>query len=121
MAESEKKSLKICFSGKKFISLHKITINNIYNTTMAQRVNAINKAFGNCIFINKDKACDIITEKIADYEVFTEKPEAIKMEHIDETHDRLCLAFSNGELDGIVTWGKTQNGLHHVFKKFEAK
>ena len=88
---------------------------------MGQRVYAMNKAFGNCIFINKDNACKTITQKIEECGVFAEMPEAIQMTRIDDTHDRLRLAFSNGELDGVVTWEKTQNGLHHVFKKFEAK
>ena len=89
---------------------------------MAQRVNAINKAFGNCIFINKDvkSVTNILNDKIAEREVFTETPLGIKMENIDDMHDKLTLTFSNGELSGVVTWRKTSNDKHYVFSKFES-
>lgn len=89
---------------------------------MAQRVNAINKAFGNCIFINKDvkSVTNILNDKIAERDVFTETPLGIKMENIDDMHDKLTLTFSNGELSGVVTWRKTSNDKYYVFSKFES-
>jgi hypothetical protein len=88
---------------------------------MAQRINAFNKAFGNCIFVNKDNALKTITEKIEENEVFTEKPTEVKMSRIDDNHDRLSLTFSNGTLDGVVTWRKTENGKHYVLSHFKEK
>lgn len=90
---------------------------------MAQRVNAINKAFGNCIFINKDirSVTRTLKKKIAECDVFTETPLDIKMENIDDMHDKLSLTFSNGEVNGVVTWRKTSyNDKHYVFSKFES-
>ena len=84
---------------------------------MSQRVNAIKNGFDNCVFLNKDieKVVKILSDRIAEHEVFTENPQDIKMSRIDDTHDRLSLTFSNGTLDGIVTWTKTSNGLHYLF------
>lgn len=84
---------------------------------MAQRAKAIKNGFDNCVFINKDieKVVKILSDRIAEHEVFTENPQDIKMSRIDDTHDRLSLTFSNGTLDGIVTWTKTSNGLHYLF------
>ena len=84
---------------------------------MAQRAKAIKNGFDNCVFLNKDieKVVKILSDRIAEHEVFTENPQDIKMERIDDTHDRLSLTFSNGTLDGIVTWTKTSNGLHYLF------
>ena len=84
---------------------------------MAQRAKAIKNGFDNCVFINKDieKVVKILSDRIAEHEVFSENPQDIKMSRIDDTHDRLSLTFSNGTLDGIVTWTKTSNGLHYLF------
>ena len=84
---------------------------------MAQRAKAIKNGFDNCVFLNKDieKVVNILSDRIAEHEVFTENPQDIKMSRIDDTHDRLSLTFSNGTLDGIVTWTKTSNGLHYLF------
>jgi hypothetical protein len=41
------------------------------------------------------------------------------MERIDEMHDRLSLTFSNGTLDGIVTWRKAQDGHQYVLSGYE--
>lgn len=84
---------------------------------MAQRAKAIKNGFDNCVFLNKDieKVVKILSDRIAEHEVFTENPQDIKMSRIDDTHDRLSLTFSNGTLDGIVTWTKTSNGLHYLF------
>ena len=86
---------------------------------MAQRVNAINKAFGKCIFISRDNAINVIKKKINECDVLTENPTDISMAKIDNTHDRLCLTFNNGTLDGVVSWKKTQNDRHYIFDKFE--
>ena len=84
---------------------------------MAQRAKAIKNGFDNCVFLNKDieKVVKILSDRIAEHEVFTENPQDIKMSRIDDVHDRLSLTFSNGTLDGIVTWTKTSNGLHYLF------
>jgi len=86
---------------------------------MAQRVNAINKAFGNCIFTNKENALNVIKEKINSCEVFTDNPIDITMARIDNTHDRLHLSFNNGTLDGVVSWKKTKDDKHYVFERFD--
>ena len=84
---------------------------------MAQRAKAIKNGFDNCVFLNKDteKVVKILSDRIVEHDVFAENPQDIKMSRIDDTHDRLSLTFSNGTLDGIVTWTKTSNGLHYLF------
>jgi hypothetical protein len=86
---------------------------------MAQRVNRFNKAFGNCLFCNRENAAKVIAERIEEYDVFADKPTGIKMERIDEMHDRLSLTFSNGTLDGIVTWRKALDGHQYVLSGYE--
>ena len=86
---------------------------------MAQRVKRFNKAFGNCLFCSRENAAKVIAERIEEYDVFADKPTGIKMERIDEMHDRLSLTFSNGTLDGIVTWRKALDGHQYVLSGYE--
>lgn len=86
---------------------------------MAQRIKAFNNAFVNCIFANRENAVKTIVEHIDEHDVFAEKPTDVKMERVDDTHDRLSLAFSNGTLDGIVTWRRALDGHQYVLSGYE--
>ena len=86
---------------------------------MAQRVKTFNKAFGNCLFCKREYAAKIIAERIEEHDVFADKPTGIKMERIDDMHDRLSLTFSDGTLDGIVTWHKALDGQQYVLLGYE--
>ena len=83
----------------------------------------INVGFGNCVFLNRNPKVveGIITEKINDPKlvVLSVKPNAIKVETIDDLHDKLSLEYDKENVEGTITWRPSQNGQHYVFSKFE--
>ena len=88
-------------------------------------VNNINAGFVNCIFINKDagSVSETIMRKIADADgYFTRVPKRIDLSPIDDMHDNMVLVYSDDGKDvisGKVTWGRTNDGNHYLFKGFD--
>ena len=88
-------------------------------------VNNINAGFGNCIFINKNanSVSETMMRKMNDAnEYFAKVPEKIDLVPIDDMHDTLILDYSKNGTDlltGTVTWEKSHNGLHYIFKEFK--
>ena len=85
----------------------------------------INAGFSNCIFMNKDaeSVSDTMMRKMYDASyVFVRVPKRIDLVPIDDMHDTMILDYSDNGTDilqGTVTWGRTSNGLHYVFKEFK--
>ena len=88
-------------------------------------VNNINVGFGNCIFINKDpnSVSDTMMRKMNDAnEYFAKVPERIDLVPIDDMHDTMILDYSSNGTDvlkGTLTWGKSENGMHYIFREFK--
>jgi hypothetical protein len=88
-------------------------------------VNNINAGFGNCIFINKDAKAvsDTIIRAMNDSDGFFPKiPKRIDLVPIDDMHDNMVLDYSDNGTDvisGKVTWGRTNDGNHYLFKGFD--
>ncbi len=83
----------------------------------------MNIGFGNCVFLNRNpKSVEgIITDKINDPKivVLSVKPKAVKVETIDDLHDKLSLLYDDKDVEGVITWRQSSNGKHFVFSKFE--
>lgn len=83
----------------------------------------MNIGFGNCVFLNRNpKSVEgIITDKINDPKivVLSVKPKAVKVETIDDLHDKLSLLYDDKNVEGTITWRPSANGKHYVFSKFE--
>lgn len=88
-------------------------------------VSNINAGFGNCIFVNKDpdSVSDTILSKMNNAsQVFVNVPKRIDLVPIDDMHDTMILDYSNNGTDivtGTLTWCRSSNGLHYIFKEFK--
>ena len=87
-------------------------------------VSSINIGFGNCVFLNRNPKTieGIITTKINDPKivVLPIRPKSVKVETLDDLHDKLSLLYDNGkDVEGTITWRKSAGGQHFVFSKFE--
>jgi hypothetical protein len=91
---------------------------------MKEIVSSINIGFGNCVFLNRNPKTieGIITAKINDPKivVLPIRPKLIKVETLDDLHDKLSLLYDDGkDVEGTITWRKSADGQHFVFSKFE--
>ena len=87
-------------------------------------VTSINIGFGNCVFLNRDPQTieGIISNKINDpnVDLAIAKPTSVKVEHIDDLHDKLSLAYNGTDnVEGVITWRKSVDDMHYVFANFE--
>ena len=86
-------------------------------------VSSMNIGFGNCVFLNRNpKSVEgIIIGKINDPKivVLSVKPKAVKVETIDDLHDKLSLLYDDKNVEGTITWRPSANGKHYVFSNFE--
>ena len=88
-------------------------------------VTSINIGFGNCVFLNRNPKSieDIISNKINDpsVDLAITKPNSVKIEHIDDLHDKLSLEYNGADnVEGVITWRKSANDMHYVFTSFES-
>ena len=88
-------------------------------------IKAINVGFGNTSFITRDsdKVQNTITQIVMDDRIalIPNKPNAVKVEIIDALHDKLSLLYDDEteNVEGTITWRKSQDDKHYVFTKFE--
>jgi len=87
-------------------------------------MSSINVGFGNCLFTNRNPKViqGVISERIMNpkYVVVTHRPKEVKVETIDDLHDKLLLKYDNNEdVEGTITWRPSQDGHQYVFTKFE--
>ncbi len=84
---------------------------------------SINVGFGNCIFLSRSTKHveSVISDKIFDtkFVVLAHRPKAVKVETIDDLHDKLSLRYDDKDVEGTITWRPSTNGKHYVFSKFE--
>lgn len=91
----------------------------------ATTIKAINVGFGNTLFITRDsdKIQYTIAQKVMDDRIalIPNKPNAVKVETIDALHDKLSLLYDDvtENVEGTITWRKSQDDKHYVFTKFE--
>lgn len=85
---------------------------------------SINVSFGNCVFPNRKPTTiqGVISDRIMNpkYVVVAHKPKEVKVETIDDLHDKLSLIYGdNQDVEGTITWRPSQDGHQYVFTKFE--
>ena len=82
---------------------------------------AINNAFVNTIFPNREEKAIHSTLKTkvhgSDNVGIIPTIPNIKVETIDETHDKLTLIYEDYRIEGVVTWRPTKSS--YVFVKYE--
>ena len=88
-------------------------------------IKAINVGFGNTLFITREsnRIQDTITQKVMDDKIalMPNKPKSVKVETIDDLHDKLSLLYDDEteNVEGTITWRKSKDEKHYVFAKFE--
>ena len=82
---------------------------------------AVNIAFEYTIFFKRDEEfiANTLNMKFKHSDSMTILPHipCIKVETIDETHDKVTLAFDDYQIDGVITWKPIKTNF--VFVKFE--
>lgn len=91
---------------------------------MKQIISSINRGFGNVQFLNRNPKTieGIMTTAINDPKkvVLPITPKSIKVETLDDLHDKLSLSYDDGkDVEGTITWRKSVDGEQFVFSKFE--
>ena len=91
---------------------------------MKQIISSINRGFGNVQFLNRNPKTieGIMTTAINDPKkvVLPIIPKSIKVETLDDLHDKLSLCYDDGkDVEGTITWRKSVDGEQIVFSKFE--
>ena len=91
---------------------------------MNSRKTSINIGFKNCVFLsrNENTIARIINNKVNDPDIAwsSKRPTSVKVERIDALHDKLLLGYDDNEnVEGTITWRKSENDKHYVFANFE--
>lgn len=83
-------------------------------------VNSINTGFQNCVFMSRDSECikNTLNVKIkgSDNVHFIPCVPEIKVEKIDDLHDKLSLLYDDYKVEGVVTWRESKE--HYVFESY---
>ena len=91
---------------------------------MKEIISSINIGFRNVQFLNRNPKTieGIMSTAINDPKkvVLPIRPKSIKVETLDDLHDKLSLSYDDGkDVEGTITWRKSTDGQHFVFSKFE--
>jgi len=83
-------------------------------------VNSINIGFKNCVFMSRDEECVKNTLNVlvkgSDNVHFVPCVPEIKVEKIDDLHDKLSLLYDDYKVEGVVTWRESKE--HYVFESY---
>lgn len=84
--------------------------------------NSINNGFRDCKFSGKDAESIKNTLNIlvhgSDTIHFMPCVPEVKVESIDDLHDKLSLLYDDYKVEGVVTWRKSQNEKQYVFVNY---
>ena len=84
---------------------------------------AINRAFVHTIFLKRDN--DVVLKTLntlvhgSDNLSIIPPIQDVKVETIDDGHDKVTFYFDDYSFEGIITWKKSKNNLNYVFIKIE--
>lgn len=83
-------------------------------------VNSINVGFKNCVFMSRDAECMRNTLNVlvkgSDNVHFIPCVPEVKVEKIDDLHDKLSLLYDDYKVEGVVTWRASKE--HYVFDSY---
>ena len=83
-------------------------------------INSINIGFKNCEFMSRDENCIKNTLNVlvkgSDNVHFIPCVPEVKVENIDNLHDKLSLLYDDYKVEGVVTWRKYKE--HYVFESY---
>lgn len=85
-------------------------------------VSSINKGFRNCKFSGRDaesikNTLNILVHDSNTIHFMPCVPE-VKVEKVDDLHDKLSLLYDDYKVEGVVTWRKSQNEKQFVFVNY---
>ena len=85
-------------------------------------VNSINNGFRNCKFSGRDaenikNTLNIPVHGSDTIHLIPHVPE-VKVENVDDLHDKLSLLYDDYKVEGVVTWRKSQNEKQFVFVNY---
>ena len=92
---------------------------------MKSKFASINIGFGNCVFLTRNPMTieTIIKNKVNDLKVAwsAKRPTSVKVEPIDDLHDKLSLSWDDYKTEGVITWrpSKVENSKAMVFCNIE--
>ena len=82
--------------------------------------NSINIGFKNCVFMSRDAECVKNTLNVlvkgSDTVHFMPCVPEVKVENIDDLHDKLSLLYDDYKVEGVVTWRESKE--HYVFESY---
>lgn len=82
--------------------------------------NSINIGFKNCVFMSRDAECVKNTLNVlvkgSDTIHFMPCVPEVKVEKIDDLHDKLSLLYDDYKVEGVVTWRESKE--HYVFESY---
>lgn len=83
----------------------------------------INNAFANTIFLKRDNNVILKTllSKVRGSDSISIIPptQKVKIENIDDTHDRVTFEFDDYAFDGVITWKIRNDKMNIVFINIE--
>ena len=81
---------------------------------------SINTGFKNCVFMSRDSECVKNTLNVlvkgSDNVHFMPCVPEVKVEKIDDLHDKLSLLYDDYKVEGVVTWRESKE--HYVFESY---
>ena len=92
---------------------------------MSDKINSIKDGFLHCVFLNRNPRAieGIFTRTINDpkIHVLASRPKSVKVETIDDLHDKLSLLYDNADenVEATITWQQSSDGVHYAISAIE--
>ena len=92
---------------------------------MSDKIGYIKDGFKNCVFLNRNpKSIEVIfSDKINDpkIHVLASRPKSVKVETIDDLHDKLSLLYDDEDenVEATITWQQSSDGVHYAISEIE--
>ena len=92
---------------------------------MSDKINSLRDGFQHCVFLNRNPKTieGIFSSKINDpkIHVLASRPKSVKVETIDDLHDKLSLLYDDVDenVEATITWRVSSDGVHYAISGIE--
>jgi hypothetical protein len=92
---------------------------------MSDKINSLRDGFKHCVFLNRNPKVieGIFSTNISDpkIHVLASRPKSVKVETIDDLHDKLSLLYDNVDenVEATITWRKSSDGTRFAISEIE--